>query len=502
MKRSLFPERDDPNNESHAKTACTPSMNYDRGHWNNTSETNNTTNNSLNRDIFSNIFSSNTGKSSYFNNDFARQSSLSPESDYPNSKSHSKSVCVSPMNDDNGQWNNTSERSHITNKHVYRYIFSKINYSKSGEFSYSNNDFTMNCSLFPERDYPDSESHSQNSGISAMNDHQGQSDIMSETKSTTNDADSETIIVYDPVPSTSSKNQSQHVRKLDGSANDTFEDLASTSNQPDSTDDMNGLPSSNQGPSAENYVQERIYDDIPRRIDDIISEMKSNPLDINDLDNHTKKIRILSNIATTLNILVSDLKMELRVIKRRFERNPESDKQFITKLESIIDKWDVSNISEVIPDRIKAIISEMKTGALGVNELETFFKQTKKKKNLSNVTKWLNIDLDCLKKQLIEIKRVYDKNPERGNKEVNQFMKRLERIINRLDDPLQVNPKRINEIISEIKNGAVGMNELEAFVNQAKNRKNLNNVSESSNIDVRLLEEAAERYKKEVGQES
>ncbi|GBM43461.1 hypothetical protein AVEN_245563-1 [Araneus ventricosus] len=219
MKRSLFPERDDPTNESHSKTACIPSMNDDRGHWNNTSETNNTTNNSLNRDIFSNIFSSNTGKSSYFNNDFARQSSLSPESDYPKSKSHSKSVCVSPMNDDNGQWNNTSERSHITNKHVYRNIFSKINYSKSGEFSYSNNDFTRNCSLFPERDYPNSESHSQNSGISTMNDNQGQWDIKSETKSATNDADSETIIVYDPVPSTSSKNQSQHVRRLDGSAN-------------------------------------------------------------------------------------------------------------------------------------------------------------------------------------------------------------------------------------------------------------------------------------------
>ncbi|GBO03441.1 hypothetical protein AVEN_147451-1 [Araneus ventricosus] len=84
--------------------------------------------------------------------------------------------------------NNRGFRNKIENEPIYRNILPERVSSNSDKTSFYSSNSTMERLLFPERDYPNSESQSKRACISPMNDYHGQSDNSSKNSSTTDES--------------------------------------------------------------------------------------------------------------------------------------------------------------------------------------------------------------------------------------------------------------------------------------------------------------------------
>lgn len=115
-----------------------------------------------------------------------------------------------------------------------------------------------------------------------------------------------------------------------------------------------------------------------------------------------------------------------------------------------------------IPNRIKKIISKIKGGAFNINKLAAFFKQANRKKDVSNVSQSLKIDLTSLKKHLNEIERKCYWMLDRGYEKEKDFMKSLKRITNQLSStPSPFDHNSTHDIIDKIPNDPCLENEIQ-----------------------------------------
>ncbi|CAL1270136.1 unnamed protein product [Larinioides sclopetarius] len=513
----------DSNNDSHSKTVYISPIDEDHEQSNNTFEITSTISNGKCEQIIVNNPAPSTSTMKH---------SLILERDDVISKSHSKNTYISPRDDDHRQPDNKSEYSSGTLQELLPSSMKKEIFSCDGnESRFSSNNYKIEHSPILENEDSNSKSHSKTACISPKNDDNGHLNNAFEIATTFRDAKCEKITVSNSVASTSMMKRSQILERDDldseSHSKNAYISFIDASNSSDSVSTLGKLnsadktlvsdfPFPSQEPSAcARNFEPYSYDNIPKNIHNImISIMKDGDPDIEILPFLIEKIRIRNKLMINLNNRVAKVKNALKEIKREVDilkpDHPNGKQTQCMKiletiiyelddLPSIFSKNSAQDISDVIPKRIKSIISETKhinkNNALDISTLEAFFNKARSKKNVRTIAILLNIPISHLKKHLNEIKMNYYRNPEKGNKKEKQFMKRLERILNSLKrrsstftrNSPQVIPhvfsEQAKEIILQTKSGTLDVNKLKTFLKKAKNRKDLINMTKLSKTD-------------------
>ncbi|KAG8171706.1 hypothetical protein JTE90_018820 [Oedothorax gibbosus] len=89
----------------------------------------------------------------------------------------------------------------------------------------------------------------------------------------------------------------------------------------------------------------------------------------------------------------------------------------------------------VIPDGIRQIISGIPDQILDIQELEAFFTHAKKKSRPLEIVKVYTSDVEGFKRQLLEISRKYYMSPNVGSNADIQFVKMLQGVLKRFENP-------------------------------------------------------------------